>query len=243
MLIGCSRQSADDDRSLARVEDRSLTLDDLNDESELIYYSLGETAERWIDEQVLLYHSNRSDIIDHSQLALRLREYENRLLASILLDSLLHRDIKIDPESIREYYVNNQESFQFQDSAALVIHLGFLNLDSASVALDILGGQPTALDSALNRFNYDRQVVYRQRTIPVLDQAIFSAEPGQFYGPLTTDFGYHLILVESFYLPGETIPFSLVRKEIFEHLYNEQLPLARSTIIDSLREATDIEVY
>ena len=51
------------------------------------------------------------------------------------------------------------------------------------------------------------------------------------------------VFVENFYSPGETIPFSLVRKQIFEHLFNEQLPLARSTIIDSLRETTDIEVY
>ncbi len=242
LLFSCSRRS-NDDRSLARVEDRSLTLDDLRDESELVYFSLGETAERWIDEQVLLYHFNRSEIIDESQLAIRLKEYENRLIAGMLLDSLLHRDIKIDPELIREYYVNNQETFQFQDSAALVIHLGFLNPDSASAALEILGGQPTARDSVLNRFNFDRQLVYRRRTLPVLDQAIFAAEAGQFYGPLATDFGYHLIFVENFYLPGETIPFSLVRKQIFEHLYNEQLPLARSSIIDSLRETTDIEVY
>ncbi len=172
-----------------------------------------------------------------------LNEHEQQVVASLLIDSLLQRYIQIDPELIREYYINNIQDFKFQDSAAQVIHLGFYSLDTAKDAIEILRTSRSSRDSLLSLYNFDRHLVYRRRTIPVLDRAIFSAEIDRFHGPLVTDFGYHLVLVEHFYEQGHTIPFSLVRKNIYEHFFQQQLPLARSTILDSLREMLDIEVY
>lgn len=241
--VSCSRQTRDEGRPLARVENLTVTLDDLKEESYLNYFSLGESAEYWIDEQVLLHHAKNSGFIDRSRLAARLNEHEQQVVASLLIDSLLQRYIQIDPELIREYYINNIQDFKFQDSAALVIHLGFYSLDTAKDAIEILRTSRSSRDSLLSLYNFDRQLVYRRRTIPVLDRAIFSAEIDRFYGPLVTDFGYHLVLVEHFYEQGHTIPFSLVRKHIYERFFQMQLPLARSTILDSLREMLDVEVY
>lgn len=244
LLAGsCSRQKLDEELPLARVENHTVTPSDLKEESNLNYFSLGESAERWIDEEVLLHHEEQSGVVDHSKLASRLKEYEQQVIAGLLIDSLLQHHIKIDPEHIREYYANNLHVFSFPDSAALVTHMGFHNLDAAEEALEVLRAYPAAHDSLLNLFNFDRQLVYRKRIIPVLDQAVFSAEIDWFYGPLATDFGYHIILVERFFSQGDTIPFLLVRKLIYEHLFQEQLPLVRTTIMDSLREMLDIEIY
>ncbi|UCH63212.1 MAG: peptidyl-prolyl cis-trans isomerase [Fidelibacterota bacterium] len=242
-LVNFSGQSKGGDSPLARVEDLTITLNDLKEVSLLTNFSLGETAERWIDEQVLLEHAKVSRPYDRSLSSSRLRAYERRVIAGMVIDSLLMRYIKIDPESIREYYVNNLHDFQFQDSAALVIHLGFTSIEHARVALEALRSSPSFLDSLSDRYNYDRQIVYRRRFIPVLDRAIFAATENQVYGPIASDFGYHVFLVERFFNRGHTIPFSLVEKHIYEHTFQQQLPLARSTILDSLRETLDIEVY
>ena len=60
----CSRQTRDEGSPLARVENQTVTLDDLKEESYLNYFSLGESAEHWINEQVLLYHAKNSDFIE-----------------------------------------------------------------------------------------------------------------------------------------------------------------------------------
>ncbi|MBA7601104.1 hypothetical protein ES703_08171 [subsurface metagenome] len=238
-----SRQAKDDELPLASVEGLTVTLNDLKEESLLNHFSLGEAAERWIDEQVLLQHANRSKPYDRSLLSARLRVYERRVIASLVIDSLLMRYIKLNPESIREYYINNLHDFQFQDSAALVIHLGFISIDHAREVLEALRSSPSFRDVLSGQFNYDRQIVYRHRLLSVLDRAIFAAAVNQFYGPIATDFGYHIFLVERFFNRGHTIPFSLAKKSIYEHSFQQQLPLARSTILDSLREMLDIEVY
>ena len=238
-----SRQAKDDELPLASVEGLTVTLNDLKEESLLNHFSLGEAAERWIDEQVLLQHANRSKPYDRSLLSARLRAYERQVIAGLVIDSLLLRYIQLNPESIREYYINNLHDFQFQDSAALVIHLGFNSLDQAKGTLEVLRSSPSFLDSLSNQYNFDRQIVYRHRLLPVLDRAIFTADANQFYGPIATDFGCHVFLVERFFSRGHTIPFSLAKKYIYELSFQQQLPLARSTILDSLREMLNIEVY
>lgn len=238
-----SRQSKDDELPLARVEGLTVTLNDLKEGSLLNYFSLGESAERWIDEQVLLQHANRSKPYDRSLLSARLRSYERRVIAGLVIDSLLMRYIQLNPETIREYYANNLHDFQFQDSAALVIHLGFNSLDQAKGTLELLRSSPSFRDSLSGQYNYDRQIIYRHRLLPVLDRAIFASDPNLFYGPIATDFGYHVFLVERFFSRGHSIPFSLAKKYIYELSFQQQLPLARSTILDSLREVLDVEVY
>ncbi len=244
LLLGnVFRQAHDDGLPLARVEDLTVTLKDLKEQSLLNYFSLGEAAERWIDEQVLLQHANRSNYFDRSLLSTRLKEYERRVIAGLVIDSLLLRYIRIDPEVIREYYSNNLHDFQFQDSAALVIHLCFHSVDDAREALKAFRASPSLLDSLLGQYNYDRHIAYRHRLMPALDLSIFSAVANQFSGPVSTDFGYHIFLVERFFHRGDTIPFSFVRKYIYEHSFQQQLPLVRSTILDSLREMLNIEIY
>ncbi len=238
-----SHQARGDELRLARVEDLTVTLNELKEESLVNYFSLGEAAERWIDEQVLLQHANRSSPFNRSLLSLRFKEYEQRIIAGLVIDSLLMNYLQPNPESIREYYINNLHEFQFLDSAALVILLSFNSIDHAQAALETFRFSPSLKDSLLGLHNYDRQVVYRHLLIPVLDQAIFSAVIDQFVGPIVTDYGYHLFLVERFFSRGDTIPFSKVRKSIYEHFFQRQLPLSRSTILDSLREMLDIEVY
>ncbi len=241
VLLGCSQRGADDEPPLASVEGRTITLSELQQGSNLNYLSIGEATERWIDDQVLLNYARDSKLIDRRTLSTRLRNHERQLLAALLLDSLLLRSIYIDPERVREYYANNLKEFQFPAAAALIVHLGFLQSHDARSALQRLRSADHR-DSVLNHFNFDRQMVIRHRLIPVLDQAIFSAPVGQLLGPIVSDFGYHLVWVERLFKPGETMPFALVRRDIFERLFQLQRPLARSSILDSLRETLDVQV-
>jgi hypothetical protein len=241
--VSCSRSDQVEDPPIARVEDASLTLDDLNKQTVYSNFSFGETAERWIDEQVLAQHAEKSGIIDSRSFITKLEDHERQLIAHILLDSLLRRHIQIDQEQLREYYANNLPEFQLPDEAALVIHIGFRRQEDANRALDMLNQSALERDSVLSQYNYDHQLVQRSRIVPVLSEEIFRADVDRFYGPVETEFGYHVIMVERFFRLGETIPFILVRKQIFERLFQMRLPLARSAILDSLREVLDVEVY
>ncbi|MFB0516584.1 MAG: peptidyl-prolyl cis-trans isomerase [Candidatus Neomarinimicrobiota bacterium] len=243
MSLSCSRSGQEADPPLARVEKSTIRLSDLDEGTRANYLSLGEAAEHWIDDQVLLQHAEGSKLINQRAVTKQLQKHEQRLLAGLLLDSLLLNQIQIDPEEVRAYYANHIEEFQFPFNAALVTHICFRRRDAALEALDLLGSSVATRDSVLGQYNFDHQLIYQNQIIPSLDEAVFQARVTQFYGPITSDFGYHIILVERFFDQGDTIPFIFVRKHIYEKLFQMRLPLERLTIIDSLREMLDVEVY
>ncbi|MEE9161429.1 MAG: hypothetical protein V3U35_00525, partial [Candidatus Neomarinimicrobiota bacterium] len=89
LLSTCSRPAREQEPPLARVESRTITSSELKQGSRLNYLSLGEAAEHWIDDQVLLNYAQTSDLVDRHMLDRRLKDHQQQLLAALLLDSLL----------------------------------------------------------------------------------------------------------------------------------------------------------
>jgi hypothetical protein len=242
VLAGCSRSNNVADRPVARVEDQAISLADLRAATNLNVFSTGESAEDWIDGAVLAYHARKSDFALEEGMGQRLHKYQQRLLSNLFLDSLLAERVFINPEAARFYYADNIDTFRFRDSAALVYHFGFRHLEDSESALGAFRSSPADIDSVMNSYHYDRQLVYRGQLIPLFENTLFSASPNAFVGPIKSDFGYHLFNVERFFREGDAIPYAFVRKYIFEKLFQRRLPLERLAVLDSLREVTNIEI-
>ena len=238
----CSLPKTDKATLLARVEKHSITRDDLYDQSGVNYISPGEIIERWIDDEVLIHHARGSSIVDQRIIDHLVDEYRQRVSAQLFLDSLILRRTQVTRDGARDYYYDNLKEFQFSDDAAEVIHISFQQLDDAQDAFHILNTTTMTSDSLLRSYNYDHQIVHRRRLIAVLDEAIFSAAPGNLMGPLTSEFGFHLIRVIRHFSAGEPIPIELVQTKIINRLFQKQLPVIRTTVLDSLREVTDVEI-
>ena len=241
--ISCSLPKIDKATPLARVENHSITRDDLYDQSGVNYISPGEIIERWIDDEVLIHHARGSSIVDQTIIDHLVDEYRQRVSAQLFLDSLILRRTQVTRDGARDYYYDNLKEFQFSDDAAEVIHISFQQLDDAQDAFHILNTTTMTSDSLLRSYNYDHQIVHRRRLIAVLDEAIFSAAPGNLVGPLTSEYGYHLIRVIRHFSAGEPIPIELVQTNIINRLFQKQLPVIRTTVLDSLREVTDVEIH
>ena len=242
LWLGCSQHQKDLEEPLARVENHYLFPSELQIDGRLHLSSLGEAAEKWVDRQVLLAHSSGS-MVDLELLSLRLSRAGAQIASQLLLDSLVYRDFRPSFKDVRKYYNNHLGEFIFRTDAAIVTHLAFLHLTEAREVLQRLRRPTTVLDSLLGNYNFDRQLIYRDRVIPDLDSAIFSNPIPDFQGPITSDFGFHLLRVENYFTAGDTIPIDLVSKQISIRLFQQRLSIARAIVLDSLREELDIEIY
>ena len=238
---GCSCEK--DNATVARVEKEEISAGDLEAMYNLGNISVGEAGERWIDEQVLAHHARSSDLIDRKRINFMLGQYEQQLMAYLLLDSLLQQRFQVTNDQIEQFYHDHQEEYLFKEDAALVIHLVFQQEELARTALAELTAKANSRDSVLSFYNYDYRLAYRGSLLPELESALFAAQIGSFTGPLTTDFGYHLFFLEHLYRRDDQIPLRFVEKSILYRLYQMQLPLSQTTILDSLREVLHVEVY
>ncbi len=239
---GCSQHQNDLEEPLARVENQYLYPSELQLEGRLRLSSPGEAAEKWVDRQVLLAHSSGS-MIDLELLSLQLSRAGDQIASQLLLDSLVHRDFHPSPEDIRAYYNHHPGEFIFSTNAAIVTHLAFLHLAEARSALKRLRSSTIPLDSLLSSYHFDRQLIYHDHVIPALDDAIFTNPVSEFQGPITSDFGFHLLRVENHFAAGDTIPIDIITNQISIRLFQQRLSIARALVLDSLREELDIEIF
>ncbi|HEC62194.1 MAG TPA: peptidyl-prolyl cis-trans isomerase [bacterium] len=242
LWLGCSQHENDLEEPLARVDNHYLFPSELQLEGRLRLSSLGEAAEKWVDRQVLLSHSGGS-LVDHKLLSLRLSRAGDQIASQLLLDSLIYRDFHPSLKDVRNYYNNYPGEFIFSTDAALVTHVAFLHLTEARDALQKLRSSTIPLDSLLSSYNFDRQLIYRDRVISPLDDAIFTDPVFEFRGPITSAFGFHLLRLENYFAAGDTIPIDLIANQISTRLFQQRLSVARALVLDSLRKELDIEIY
>lgn len=241
LLAGCSKKKTG--TPIARVEESIVTEADLATSTNLNFYSRDEAARRWLENRILLEHAKKGGLINRKALSIISDRNDELLTVQLLIDSLLVRTIQITEEDIRGYYAGNQDQYLFEDRAALVLHIGFLFQEHADSTIELLKNLIGTPDSLLATLNFDRQIVYFGRLIPVLDDAIFLARANTYVGPVESDFGYHIFLVEHFFDKNESIPIELVTKQIRQRLFEQRRPITRAAIIDSLREVLNVEVY
>ena len=241
LLVACSKQSDLGPQVRARVEDRLLLESELRS---LQGYSLlpdEELIHRWMNRQILLSRASKDNLLDLKGLSSKMARFSSRLESQLYLDSLTRRYFRPTKSDLLAYYDEHPELFTFRRESARIILVSFIKLEEARAALRQLRTASTR-DSVLAFFNYDQLFVGRDQLIPELNEAVFSAQPGSIVGPVSSEFGSHLVFVESRYSQGEKIPFELTLDMVAEHLLQLQIHAIQSSIIDSLSELLDVEV-
>lgn len=241
-LVACGGR-ADAPPPVARVGSEILSQTELDALTGSVSVPGAEQAERWINEQVLRYHSDRSGILPDYKIRSITQSLTVRLKATAFLDSIVRRRINPQRSDIRAFYEDNSAEFRLEKQAALVLHIGFLNEFDAQRTYQQLRTIRSVNDSLLVNYNTDHRLVMSGNLLPELEAVIFSMDLGQFTEPVSSGLGYHLVLVERRFEPGEQIPLDLVQADIYNRLVRQQWPFIEALVLDSLRKETDIELF
>ena len=81
---------------------------------------------------------------------------------------------------------------------------------------------------------FDQGDFGRGQMVPEFDQACFEMEEGEVRGPIKTQFGYHLILLNK-KNPAEILSYNDVRSQLFEQLTREKQQAAYQSKINQLK--------
>ena len=78
--------------------------------------------------------------------------------------------------------------------------------------------------------------------VPPFDKAVFALEPGEISEPVRTQFGYHLIKLNS-KSGGGIIGFDEIKSQIMDYLANMELDKEVNTYVDDLRKGSEIIIF
>lgn len=106
--------------------------------------------------------------------------------------------------------------------------------DFATLATELSDG-PTARNGG------NLGVFGRGEMVPEFERVAFTVEPGKVAGPVRSQFGWHLILVEE-RIPLESAPLEQVEEDLRNRLYEEEVERAFKGYIEELKRKAHIEI-
>lgn len=161
-----------------------------------------------------------------------------------LLVEVLRSEVEVSDEAIAEAYEQNADNFAVPEQVC-ARHILLESEADAQLALsDLVAGADFALlamdrsvgPSAPN--GGDLGCFGRGQMVAPFEEAAFAAEVEVPFGPVETQFGFHLILVYDRQDEG-TAPLEQVRDVLEQQVRDE----AFSGVIDGLRETADVELF
>lgn len=106
--------------------------------------------------------------------------------------------------------------------------------DFAALAEELSEGPTSKNGGSLGVFG-------RGEMVPEFERVAFTTEPGKVAGPVRTQFGWHLILVDE-RVPLESAPLDQVEEGLRNRLYEEEVERAFKGYIEELKRSAYIEV-
>ena len=155
--------------------------------------------------------------------------------------------VKVTDAEAKKFFDENPEQFAGQPT----VSASHILVDSEEKAVEVL----TAINNGEISFE-DAAKAYsscpssaqggslgefgRGQMVPEFDEACFTMEEGEVRGPVQTQFGYHLIRLDS-KNAGEAMDFETIREQLKEHLLTEKQQKAYQSRVNQLKILFPIE--
>lgn len=191
----------------------------------------GEEGRKALVEQVIafeLMHKFGEEIeIDKTE------EYKN-LVAGLAKEALTQlainkvlSDVTVTDEEVEKYYNDNNSMFVNPEMACAKHILVKSEEEANNIKKEIENG--LSFEEAAKKYSScpskeqggDLGNFKRGTMVPEFEEVAFSEEIGKVSEPVQTQFGYHLILVES-RTPGSTVPLDQIKDAVLRQLINER---------------------
>lgn len=164
-----------------------------------------ETAE--IDEEIAqyeeMYGGKASLEAALASSGLDMAYLRNNVETNLKIKKLMAPGIEITDEEISTYFTQNKASLDQQEQVS-ARHILVETLDTANEVLEKLNGgakfEDLAKEYSVDTSNKDLGgslgFFGRGQMVPSFEEAAFSAEIGKVIGPVETNYGYHLLIVD-----------------------------------------------
>ncbi|MFP4687826.1 MAG: peptidylprolyl isomerase [bacterium] len=185
-------------------------------------------------------------------------EGRDSLKEMLLIQKLMEEEIgeiEISDQEARQHFDDNKEQYvQEEQVKARHILIGTEETsesdaeaqinqlkDEITDADDFIAMAEEHSDCPSSERGGDLGYFSRGQMVPEFEEVAFDAEDGEIVGPVQTQFGVHLILVED-HREAEQQQFEDVKEEIINRLSQQRQQEKAQQVVEKLREERDIEV-
>lgn len=236
------------DNVVARVGNVVLTYERLNQmlaEQSLPASNSALVVSQWVNDELLYQAALEQNLQRDASIKLAVEKFRRELLGRTYLEIAMTSGITVTQEEINLAYEANLESFYRPVDEARINHFIIQDRNEARRVRRILARSRSGADrkKAFSTHHVETVVVKRGSLLKPLDDAIFGHNSrGTVLGPLSTDYGYHVVEVLERNKEGSYRDLDDVYDVLRHQLYQNYASLNSIKILDSLRTVTEIEI-
>lgn len=213
-------------------------------------YSTEEGRKQFLEQVIafeLFYNHGKDSGIEESEEFVKTLELAKREIVTQMAMKKVISDVEVTDKQIKEFYETNKEMFKTGDT----IEARHILVDSEELAKEVIekikGGMSFADAAAeystcpskaqggnLGRFG-------RGQMIPEFEKVAFESEVGEISEPVKTQFGYHIIEVQS-KQEAEVQPLDKVKDMIKANLLQEMQNYTYLSFLDNLKQKYSVEI-
>lgn len=199
-----------------------------------------EILKQLISNKLMLLDAKRNLYEAEPAFKAHLAKVKDDLLTSYATEKVISQ-IRISDKDAEEYYENNKEKFKSGETA----NANHILVDSEELAKEILekiNSGATTFEAAATEYSSCPSKENggslgdfgRGQMVPEFDSAVFAMSVGKISGPVKTQFGYHLIRLNS-KSDSSVMPFAQISEDIKNALLVEKQRAAYDSKINQLK--------
>jgi len=240
----------DEDNVIARVGKSVLTQNDLqkmipeNRENPPVSDNVvNSLVSSWVRKEMLYQKAKEYHFDRDEYLRVKVDNYLRDLTIDSYVRYILQNYLKIAETEIDNYYAVNKSSFVRDKDEAKISHAVVKNFDEAlKIKSALLAKNSDELDKLFKKYPFETKVIRRGESLAELDKTIFTSSPKQVYGPIASDYGFHIVEILAIYRAGAIRPEEEVRDEIIQRLTEQKIQEEYSQQVDSLLSTISYEI-
>lgn len=257
LWIGACQQGPSDETAVARIEGRSLTMQEIRMQFDSTRppteAQIQQYLRRWIADELLYREAVRRGLDQSPAVQRRLEEQRRTIIIQELLDAEIYRAAASGPsdDDVQRYYDQYRSSFELSEPVILASLAVFEDRTKASeFRNDVLRG--TAWSSAVRaephaasiRARTDSVYFTEARMLPrELWRVASTLSPRNPSFPISTDEGFTIVQVWSVQRAGSASDLPYVRDEIVNRLTVERRQRAYRSLVEDLRSRSAVDIY
>ena len=239
-MLSCGRNHRD--VSVAEAGESGLTVEELK----AMLPGIGESAdeavfslvENWGRDELLAQAALDEGLHEKSSVARELARARRMILANAYEQEYILSRARVDTAEMAEYYQENMGEFVREEDEVRIAHLMFpdeKSADSVRALADSIPFDSLVTDSGGESYFSGEEIYYsRDEMHPRLARAAFTLAEGEVYGPIRTEYGFHIVKLIDFAPEGTVRDYELVRERIRDILIEKKYNRIYDEVLDSL---------
>jgi parvulin-like peptidyl-prolyl isomerase len=257
-IIGaCSKSEKTEGTVLARVNDETLTMEDIiyqippEFRSQLSREGFTDIVENWINTEVLYQTAVGKGLDKDQEVQAVIKAMIREAVARKLIDAELKNQVNVAPSAVDSIYDARRESYKLEKDRFRASHILLPSAGEAeAVYKRLVGGEDfsrLAVDYSVDRRSADRggDIGYfaPEDIDPKFAEAIKKLNVGSYSKPVETSYGYHIIMLTGKQKAGVDLDSLEAKRNILDSLYTSGHTGAFQKLLDSLKLSAKIERF